>query len=305
VNKLRLITFIGVAGLISGALCSTAQAQLRVFVSGLGDDLNPCTRTAPCRNFQRGHDAVAAGGEVVALDSAGYGAVTITKSVTLDGAGQHAGITASSGIAITVNAAGAKVVLKDLTLNGVGAASSGVHATAVSVLHIEGCVVNGFVGTGITVSAGSEIYINDTIARNNGGNGISITPTSTVTASISHCRAENNDFDGFFAFKNSRVTVSHSVAAGNGGSGFRANSNESGTTAEMNVDHCVASDNLTGFLAQGAGGGTAIMRVARSTATANSNFGFVNSLGIFESLGDNLVRGPGITSGLITVVPGT
>lgn len=176
-NKLRLIIFIGVAGFLSTALCSTVQAQLRVFVSGLGDDLNPCTRTAPCRNFQRGHDVVAAGGEVVALDSAGYGKVAITKSVTLDGAGQHAGITASSGNAITVNATGidTKVVLRGLTLNGVGAAF-GIDATEVDVLHIEGCIVNGF-GTGIFVGltgSGSKIYIKDTIARNNFNNGIQI-----------------------------------------------------------------------------------------------------------------------------------
>jgi Right handed beta helix region len=309
VNKLRLFIFIGVA-VILAAICTTAEAQSRVFVSGLGDDLNPCTRTAPCRNFQRGHDVVAAGGEVVALDSAGYGAVTITKSVTLDGAGQHAGIAASSDNAITVDAASAKVVLRGLTLNNSSLALRGINATAVGRLHIEGCIVNGFLFTGIEVAlsaGGSEIYIKDTIVRN-GSAGIAIeTSTGTVTASINNCRAESNSNHGFKADAGARVTVSHSVAAGNAGSGFFLNSDVSGATAEMNADHCVASsNNLAGFRVDSGDGGTATMRVARSTATNNSR-GFEQSgTSTFASLGDNLVRGNGMnTDGMITVVSGT
>jgi Right handed beta helix region len=311
VNKLRLIIFISVA-VISAAICTTAQAQSRVFVSGLGDDLNPCTRTAPCRNFQRAHDVVAADGEVVALDSAGYGAVAITKSVTLDGAGQHAGITAPSGAAVTINAASAKVVLRDLTLNGAGA-TYGINTTVVGVLHIEGCIVNGFSITGIFVnlSGGGSIYIKDTIARNNASSGIIIeTSTGTVEASVDHCRAENNvNGGGFVAGAGARVTVSHSVAAGNGSSGFLASAG-SGETAAMNADHCVASNNDHGFESSGVAG-TATMRVGRSTAT-NNDIGFrqftsVGGISTFESLGDNLVRGNTIidTSGMITTVPGT
>ena len=86
------------------SLCGLAQAQLRVFVSGVGSDANPCTRTAPCRNFQRGHDVVTSDGEVVALDSAGYGPVSITKSVTLTGDGVYAGITAT--VRVTLSAPG-------------------------------------------------------------------------------------------------------------------------------------------------------------------------------------------------------
>jgi hypothetical protein len=304
VKKLRQITFIGFAAFISAALCSTAQAQYRVFVSGLGNDLNPCTRTAPCRNFQRGHDAVVAGGEVVALDSAGYGAVTISKAVTIDGAGQHAGITAISN-AITFDAAGAKVALRGLTLNSAGGVY-GIHATAVNVLHIERLVVNGFF-TGIAISLnadGSEIYLKDTIVRNSTGNiaGIFIqTQVGTVRAAIDHCRAENNSGVGFYASQRAQVTVSNSVAAGNSSSGFLAFFNMAEGPAEMNADQCVAINNSNGFSSLDYG----VMRVARSTAT-NNDKGFFNfSGGTFESLGDNLVRGN--TSnivGTITVVPG-
>src|SRR5437870_843073 len=100
--------------------CFATQAQNRVFVSGLGDDLNPCTRTSPCRNFQRAHDAVVSGGEVVALDSAGYGPLIITKSVTITGEGVMAGITAASGNGITIATAGITVNLSSLSIQGIG-----------------------------------------------------------------------------------------------------------------------------------------------------------------------------------------
>src|SRR6266568_9607644 len=100
------ITIKALASLVFAlSLYSAAQAQARVFVSGLGSDGNPCSRTSPCRTFQHGHDVVAAGGEVIALDSAGYGGVSITKSVTINGEGVHAAITAISSDGIAINSA--------------------------------------------------------------------------------------------------------------------------------------------------------------------------------------------------------
>ena len=64
----------------------SAQAS-RTWVSGVGDDVNPCSRTAPCKTFAGAISKTAAGGEIDALDPAGYGAVTITKAITIDGGG--------------------------------------------------------------------------------------------------------------------------------------------------------------------------------------------------------------------------
>src|SRR5262245_29194111 len=81
-----------------------AQAQpARVFVAAQGSDANPCTFALPCRTFQRGHDVVAAGGEIDVLDPAGYGALTITKAISIQGH-DFAGITVPSGTGITINA---------------------------------------------------------------------------------------------------------------------------------------------------------------------------------------------------------
>src|SRR6202171_1560782 len=129
--------------------CFAAQAQTRTFVSGLGGDGNTCSRISPCRSFQRAHDVVNAGGEVIAIDSAGYGPVTITKSVSIIGDGNYAGINTPSGNGITIATAGITVDLRSLTIAGLGTATNGISVTSAGKLHIEGCVISGFSGPGV------------------------------------------------------------------------------------------------------------------------------------------------------------
>src|SRR5262245_29128598 len=99
-----------------------AQAQpTRVFVAAQGSDAYPCTFALPCRTFQRAHNVVAASGEIDVLDPAGYGAVTITKSLSIQGHG-FAGLAVTSGVGITINAGATdKISLRGLLIDGVGA----------------------------------------------------------------------------------------------------------------------------------------------------------------------------------------
>ena len=103
--------------------------------------------TQPCRNFNAAIGVVNAGGEVVALDSGGYGLTTISKAVTLTGpTGVYVAITAltAGSSAITVSAANTDtVVLRGLTLTGLGG-QTGINVTSVGNLHVEGCVISGF-----------------------------------------------------------------------------------------------------------------------------------------------------------------
>src|SRR3954462_13273414 len=102
-------------------LTAPAHAQAtRTWVSGVGDDANPCSRTAPCKTFAGAISKTAAGGEIDALDPGGFGAVTITKSITLDGAGTLASILSASLNGIVVNAAGIIVTVRNLSINGAG-----------------------------------------------------------------------------------------------------------------------------------------------------------------------------------------
>lgn len=87
---------------LSSATLAHAQAS-RTWVSGVGDDVNPCSRTAPCKTFAGAISKTAAGGEINALDPGGFGAVTITKSISIIAAGVTAGVTAG-GNGMVINA---------------------------------------------------------------------------------------------------------------------------------------------------------------------------------------------------------
>ena len=183
-------TLLRFASLIIFTLAFTAFTRWLTLRSGTfvsaqhGDDANTannCSVTLPCRNFNAAVGVVNAGGEVVALDSGGYGPTTISKAVTLTSPlGVYAAITAltAGSSAITVSAASTDtVVLRGLTLTGLGG-QTGINVTSVGNLHVEGCVISGFTDNGINVNLtadGSHIFIKDTITRNNGDTGILIT----------------------------------------------------------------------------------------------------------------------------------
>src|SRR6202048_5169696 len=144
-------TFI-VAGLIGATLSlwlpsapASAQAT-RTWVSGVGDDANPCARTAPCKTFAGAISKTAPGGEIDALDPGGFGAVTITKGITIDGGGgQVASVLVSGTNGIVVNAGPTDVVtLRNLRINGIGSGLSGIRFVSGRALHIQHCSIFGF-----------------------------------------------------------------------------------------------------------------------------------------------------------------
>src|ERR1700721_2640484 len=127
-------TFVWKALAIAGVavLCAApARAQAtRTWVSGVGDDANPCSRTAPCKTFAGAISKTATGGEIDVLDPGGFGAVTITKSITIDGYAGLAGVLVSGTNGVTISATGAVVTLRNLIFEGVGTGLSGVMVTA-------------------------------------------------------------------------------------------------------------------------------------------------------------------------------
>lgn len=129
-------------------LSSTASAQaLRTFVSGVGDDVNPCSRTAPCKTFAGAISKTAAGGEINAMDDGGFGALVITKSITIDGGGHVAGVLVSgAGVNGFVVNAGANdvVVLRGLTFSGQSGALNAVRYLSAKYLIVEDSTVGGF-----------------------------------------------------------------------------------------------------------------------------------------------------------------
>src|SRR6516162_11539132 len=133
--------------LASSLFCVSAHARARVFVASYGDDANPCTFLSPCRNFQQAVNVADAGGEVTAIDSAGFGPINITKAVTITSPdGVEAGIVpVSGGDAITISAGSSDVIqLHGLTLDGTGGGVDGIVFTTGQSLIIAGCVIRDF-----------------------------------------------------------------------------------------------------------------------------------------------------------------
>jgi hypothetical protein len=159
--------------------CVHAQAT-RTWVSGVGDDINPCSRTAPCKTFAGAISKTAVGGEINAIDSGGFGAVTITKSITIDGSGVMTSILAAGTTGITVNITGSgdtakSVRIRGLAINGAGTGLYGIRVMAASHVTIEDSVIDGFTSDGVNVAApGAQIFISNSKIRNNVGSGINV-----------------------------------------------------------------------------------------------------------------------------------
>src|SRR3954468_10836628 len=159
-----------------------AQAS-RTWVSGVGDDANPCSRTAPCKTFAGAISKTAAGGEIDALDPAGYGAVTITKGITIDGGGgQVASVLVSGTNGIVVSAGPSDVViLRNLRINGIGTGINGIRLLAGKALSVENCDIFGFTTHGIDIatSDGGKAFVHNTVVQNVGNSGISVVNSAT------------------------------------------------------------------------------------------------------------------------------
>jgi hypothetical protein len=260
---------------VLGTPLAHAQAT-RTWVSGVGDDANPCSRTAPCKTFAGAISKTATGGEINVLDPGGFGGVTITKSITISSEGFEAGVLVSGTNAIIVNAGNTGVVvLRGLDIEGLGTGLAGIKVLAAAAVHVEKCVINHFTQFGIdfvpaSVSATtSQLYVSNSIIRNNAGassGGIRIKPGTNVSAigMIENTQLLNNQF-GLRAEDNSKVAVKSSVAAGNTGSGFIAVSNVTAVT--LNLDSCVAAGNAFGIKADNP---NAMTRFANCTIAGNT-----------------------------------
>ena len=198
-------------------------------MSTTGNDSNNCANpNTPCLTFAGSLAQVAVGGEVIAEATGGYGAINVTQSVTVSG---PPGVVIYSGFTVTVNAPGATVVLRGLTIDGTGATTgSGINVVAVSVLHVESCVITGFAGSdypdgsGIFFTSAGQLFVKDTIIRGNGYIGIWFRPSGTAQASVDHCRLEQNVF-GFISDGTdgaATATIRDSVVSGNSASGLVA-----------------------------------------------------------------------------------
>jgi Right handed beta helix region len=306
------IALVGVALLtaMAGARSAGAQAT-RTWVSGVGDDANPCSRTAPCKTFAGAISKTAPGGEIDVLDPGGFGAVTITKAITLDGGGgQVASILVAGTNGVVVNAGANDVVtLRNIRFDGVnGAGLSGIRFLAGKALHVEHCAVFGFGQAGLDFepAGGGALVISDTQLSDNLAPGVVVGSGSALapaTATLSRIRVSNNTV-GVLAREGSRVTVTDSEASSNCLAGFYA-APTTAAPAEMTVRTSRATLNAYGVKADDPNApGTAIVRIWRTTVMENGAAGTdATGSGSVVSLGQNLVTANGLGSYVPNVAP--
>ena len=284
----NILKFLAVMVMGTGFMYGQAS---RTWVSGVGDDANPCSRTAPCKTFAGAISKTAAGGEIDALDPAGYGAVTITKAITIDGGGGQVAsvlVSGTNGIVVQANAATDVVILRNLRINGIGSGLNGIRFLSGKDLNVESCYIFGFTQNGIDIAlnqaSAASVHIIDTVLKNNGGDGVratnAVTPNVQVGIDNSHAIL---DAVGFEAAANSRVVVTNSSAENATTDGMKA----SISTGQMTVSFSDASFSGNGITASGGGS----VNVAFSSLAYNTTCAFNNSASSFATFGNNRIVG--------------
>lgn len=292
-----------------------AQAT-RTWISGVGDDVNPCSRTAPCKTFAGAISKTVAGGVIDVLDPGGFGGVTITKSITLesDGAVGSVLVSSTNGILVNDTTGNAVVVLRGLSIEGVGTGLAGVKFNNGKQLIVERCDIgdfNGSSGAGIafTPSAAASLAVLNSTIHNNGAaaspattGGILIAPNGNVSvnAMLENVRIVNNAGFGLQVQGSATVTLRDSVVSLNAGNGVVASSTSLATN--LMLDRSIISGNgAGGVVAQGP---AALVQLSDSTITRNAQGiqatggAAVISFGNNRNFNNTINGAPGITTPL-------
>jgi hypothetical protein len=281
------------ASLVLGAATLHAQAT-RTWVSGVGDDANPCSRTAPCKTWPGAISKTAAGGEIDALDPGGFGTITITKAITLDGGGgQVASILASGVPGINVSAGASDVViLRNLRINGVlggtnVAGTNGINFNSGRMVSVENCWIFDFAGIGINVTTSTATILNVTNTNiTNMTTGIDFAPSSnTVVGEVDHTTIQKFTGNGVTATGSAFVTITNSNILNAAGVGVNAG----GAGPVLGVDSSSVSSNNTGFATSGG-----VIRISRNVIYDNNN-NYSIAGGLIATSGDNIVAVNGAT----------
>jgi hypothetical protein len=308
-----------------------AAAGQRSFVATNAVDNPTCSLATPCRSFGAAVAATSPGGEVIVLDSGGYGSVTIAQSVSIIApAGIYAGISVLSGDGVTIaTTATDTVVLRGLTINNQGSSGHGINISGAGVVHIENTQVSGF-GPGSALNAAPsgilQLHVRDSaFLRSIFGialNYDSPTPTQQIIGTLEHVEISHNKYDGLGMGNNVSMTLSRSLLTRNGqfGVGFTP---YAGQGDHLTVDDCEISENqqglypgdtpgVTGLLISRSrivGNGTGISIGANSTTRLannvieNNGAGITILTGTVESAGNNVLRGNASNEPVLATFP--
>lgn len=255
------------------ATLAVATSQ-RTFVSVTGNDANPCSVTLPCRSFGTAMAQTTAGGEVIVVDSGGYGPVTINQPVSITApAGVYAGVSVGSGTGIVVNPGAGIVNLTGLSVIGLGGAY-GIDYQSGDTLRLNNIVVSGLSAAGLSghLSTSGNIVIRNSAFLNNGFFGIDLqTSSGSLAVSIERTLVEGNAY-GLNLTDNVVGVVADTTIRNNSAGGAFIQALSAGTTNKVTLQRCTISRNYFGLGLGGTLVGTStIIEVADSEISDNAN----------------------------------
>ena len=278
------------------ALPASAQATRTWVSQASGDDAFACSRTQPCRTFAGAIGKTAINGEINCIDAGGYGAVTITKSVTIDCTGTYGSILANAitaGVIINITPSAddphRSVRLRGLSLNGTGLSGTvgtrtgldGIRILQASSVFVEDTAINDFSQQGIKVAAGEgvNLALDNVTIRNTSGSGVTLsTAAGQVVAALNNVRIDGTPVgvsaNGLVRADLRNVTLAHNTT------GIKTQNADN----IINVDNMMVSFSTTG--AQSSAGNT--IRIANSTITQNATGLFPNGGSIVSMSGNSL-----------------
>lgn len=295
-NKLRFTLMALAIMAFTLMISSSAQAQAtRTWVSGVGDDVNPCSRTAPCKTFAGAISKTATDGEISVLDPGGFGGLTVTKGITVNGEGTLAGVLNAGTTGFIINApTTSNVTIRNVSINAPKTGTDGIRVLAAKTVIIENVTINGQANEGIDIAATNNVNVSVTNVqiKNCATTGIQVgTTVGLAKVSLDHVTV-TNCVTGIKARSNSRISMTECVVAYNT-TGVHSEAQTAGQQAQINVEHSVLTHN-TGAGVQ-AGGGLAvavsILRISDNQITNNGGTGaFASANGTLETFMNNEIR---------------
>ena len=291
-----LFSFFAIFFVIALAPTQASAQATRTWVSGVGDDANPCSRTAPCKTFAGAISKTATNGEINCLDSAGFGGVTITKSIIIDCHTEHGGILALNFNGVIINNSASTVTLRGLVINGAGGTTgNGIRILAATAVNIDDCIVENFAGTttngrGVsieTATANVRVTIQNSNFYNLNFVGIHSVPTAgNVILDIDNVQLSRQGSTHIDLRQLTEATINRTSATNSpAGAGLTLEL----TTANATVSNSNFSNNAIGIL--NGNGGTPTTRIYGSVISGNTSSGLSITAGQVISSGNNIFRG--------------
>jgi hypothetical protein len=278
-----------VAGAAALALVAFgAAAAQRTFVASFGSDANTCSIAQPCRTFTKAKFFTDINGEIVVLDSAGYGAIDIDKAMSIIApAGIYAAISGGVLAAILIDApANARVVLRGLAIQG---ATKGIEILQAGQVDIDRCTIANVSQIGIWARTTSQLTISDTRVDGSGTTGIIIRRGDAI---IDRVFVENSTYDGIFvdpdASNSVQALIRDSVLARNGYSGLSVIASST-SSAYVSVENTAAVRNVFSGFSGGSAGGPVSLAVSRSIGSLNNQGVTASGVGAIVSVSHSTI----------------